>query len=233
MFSGMKRFLLLGLVLGMAVIGGPARALTVVELFTSQGCSSCPPADALLGDLAKRDGILALSRHVGYWDYIGWKDPFALPANTERQRVYARRLGLPYVYTPQIVVQGATQAVGSQKGAVDRAIAAAQQAETVSMGARRTDSDAFVVLKATALTAPATVLLVEFDPERVTDVRRGENGGRTLHYTNVVRRETALGRWTGESAEFSVPPPSETGRRQAVIVQAEGAGRILGAVRID
>ena len=121
MLWGMKRVLLLGLVWGMAVVGGPARALTVVELFTSQGCSSCPPADALLGELATRDGILALSRHVGYWDYIGWKDPFALPANTERQRVYARRLGLPYVYTPQIVAQGATQAVGSQRDSVGRA----------------------------------------------------------------------------------------------------------------
>ena len=233
MLWSMKHFLLFGLMLGMTLFGGPARALTVVELFTSQGCSSCPPADALLGELAQRDGILALSRHVGYWDYIGWKDPFALPANTERQRVYARRLGLPYVYTPQIVVQGATQAVGSQRGPVDRAIAAARRGAAIPVTVRRTDAGVVVALEPARLDGSVVVSVVEFDPERVTTVRRGENGGRTLHDIHVVRGETSIGRWTGEAAEFPVPPPSEPGRRQAVIVQVAGTGRILGAATID
>ena len=92
--------------------------LTVVELFTSQGCSSCPPADALVGVLVEREGVLVLSEHVDYWDYLGWRDPFAIPATTQRQRDYARRLGVGYVYTPQMVIQGASQVTGSNREAV-------------------------------------------------------------------------------------------------------------------
>lgn len=228
---GMKRILpLFALVASLALAGAPARALTVVELFTSQGCSSCPPADALLAEMAARDDLLALSCHVDYWDYIGWKDPFARAENTERQRVYARRLGLPYVYTPQIVVQGITQAVGSQRAAVLDAIGAARREPEIGIAVRRDGAGATVVPAPTKTDGPVAVTAVEYDREQATDVQRGENGGRRLRHVHVLRAATRIGTWNGEAAEFRVPPPAE-GRMQAVILQAEGAGRILGAIR--
>ena len=119
---------------------GPVRAadkpLTVVELFTSQGCSSCPPADAFLGELARRDDLVALSEHVDYWDYIGWKDPFASPDLTKRQHEYARLLGLRYVYTPQMVIQGADHVTGSDRAGVLRKIAEAAALPRVAVTAR-------------------------------------------------------------------------------------------------
>ena len=210
--------------------------LTVVELFTSQGCSSCPPADAFLGELAKRDDLLALSVHVDYWDYIGWKDPFASPLNTQRQRDYARKLRLRYVYTPQMVIQGAFQATGSDRAKVLASIEKAAKAKRVPVTIERKQGKIHVAIPGAPTTDEAAVWLVLFDGQHETAIRRGENGGRTLSYYNVVRKMIRIGTWSGREMKI---PTGITGEMAAgrdgcgVIVQSLKTGRILGAAKID
>ncbi|MPZ09607.1 MAG: DUF1223 domain-containing protein [Kiloniellaceae bacterium] len=209
----------------------------VVELFTSQGCSSCPPADALLDELAHRPGVLALSFHVDYWDYIGWKDPFASAQYTERQRDYAAKLGLRYVYTPQMVVDGRYDAVGSNRREVTRAIQ--QSAETPSLmevTLDATDGGRALLSAGEAPSGGATVWLVTFDDGHDTPVARGENRGRDLHNSNVVREMRALGTWTGEAKVF--PLDLQAARAEgrggcAIIVQQGRGGPVLGAAVFD
>ncbi|MCP5368675.1 MAG: DUF1223 domain-containing protein [Hyphomicrobiales bacterium] len=211
--------------------------LIVVELFTSQGCSSCPPADAYLRELAEVDGILPLSMHVDYWDYIGWKDPFAMPAVKNRQRDYAVHFGLRYVYTPQAVVHGTVQATGSDRRAIGRAIDALRGAEqlavTLSHGA---DGGLSVALPGGA--APdkgARVMLVVFDNQHETAIKRGENRGRTLKYRNVVRAFRSLGAWDGQAETLQVSAKdlgAMPGDACAVIVQAVDSGHVLGAASL-
>lgn len=208
-----------------------ARDLTVVELFTSQGCSSCPPADALLTDLAKRDDVLALSVHVDYWDYIGWKDPYGTAAGTERQRDYARRFGLGYVYTPQMVVQGHAQMTGSDRSGALNAIARDQAMPHMNVAIRGNAAGATVVLPARDGGEVADVWAVAFDRHQSTRVERGENGGRTLNYSNVVRDLKRIGTWHGQAADL-VLPIAEMGPGHdavAVLVQSQSSGTILGA----
>ncbi|HIP78736.1 MAG TPA: DUF1223 domain-containing protein [Kiloniellaceae bacterium] len=216
-----------------AVDGRPV----VVELFTSQGCSSCPPADALLDELADQPGLLALSFHVDYWDYIGWKDPFASPRHTQRQRDYARTLGLRYVYTPQIVVDGRRDVVGSRRGAVADAIEAEARRPGRLEVKMVEDGGGKVTLSAgDAPPEGATVYLVMFDDDHETDVARGENRGRSIHNANVVREFRKLGRWTGEAMEFPLDfaAAQRDGRGGcAVIVQAGTTGPVLGAAILD
>src|SRR5262244_3732178 len=164
------------------VIGAGARAQdkapVVVELFSSEGCSSCPPADALLGELAQRPGIVALAFHVDYWDYIGWKDPYASPANTQRQHDYAAALRLHMVYTPQMVVDGRTDVVGSERADVEAAIGKAAAQPKLAVAIEKDGAGYRVVIPAAAAPAggPATVWLAFFDSEKETRVARGENG---------------------------------------------------------
>ncbi len=209
----------------------------VVELFTSQGCSSCPPADALLDELADQPGLLALSFHVDYWDYIGWKDPFASPKHTQRQRDYASTLNLRYVYTPQIVVDGREDLVGSHRRAVAKAIEkAAKRKPTVDVTLVAEDGGKVTLSEGPAPSGGATVYLVMFDDDHDTAVARGENGGRTIHNANVVREFRKLGQWTGEAVEFplDVAAARAEGRGGcAVIVQSGKTGPILGAAILD
>jgi hypothetical protein len=209
----------------------------VVELFTSQGCSSCPPADRLLGELKDRPGVIALSLHVDYWDYIGWEDPYGKARHTERQRAYKQRLGLDYVYTPQVVVDGHLQAVGSDRDAVTGRI------EQARMGARAvtprlvTDGgQPRVVLPAGAAPdRPARIWLVTFDARHKTQVADGENAGDRLVNHNVVRAWQDLGTWTGAAREIPVElaDARAAGRDGcAVLVQAADGGRILGAAQM-
>jgi hypothetical protein len=210
------------------------RPLTVVELFTSQGCSSCPPADALLGELAGRDDVLALSIHVDYWDYIGWKDPFAKPENTQRQRRYAKYLGLRYVYTPQLVIQGADHVVGSDRDGVLEKIARAAKTDRVAVGIHR-DGDGLRISIPAGAEEPAAVWLALFDSRRDTKIRRGENAGRTLSYYNVVRNMTRIGTWSGRTLEIRTAMSGIStlgGDNCAVILQSLKTGRILGVARI-
>jgi hypothetical protein len=219
---------------GTAATAAPERPLTVVELFTSQGCSSCPPADALLGDLAKRDDVLALSFNVDYWDYIGWKDPFASAANTARQHAYASALGLSYVYTPQMVINGVAQEVGSRRDSVLDLIAHTPPADTVAVAAWRDDDALRITLPATEMPdgAEASILVVEFDGKHKTHVRRGENSGRTLFNFNVVRELRTLRKWDGREVKLSLPLEDLKGDACAVLVQMGNAGPIIGAAKV-
>ena len=210
--------------------------LTVVELFTSQGCSSCPPADALAGELAQREGVLVLSEHVDYWDYLGWRDPFAIPATTQRQRDYARRLGLGYVYTPQMVIQGATQVTGSNREAVLNRLEEPEPGSSLAVKIDRGgDGRILITVGGAPAGEDAVVWLVLFDKEHMTRVSRGENRGREVRNYNVVRSFTRIGSWDGEATTMTaiMPEAEGIGDGCAVIVQAQNTGRILGAARLE
>jgi hypothetical protein len=199
----------------------------VVELFTSQGCSSCPPADAFLTDLAhQRRDVLPLAFHVTYWDYLGWKDPYSLDVATARQREYARHLGEDGIYTPQMVVDGATGFVGSSRSEGLRAIAGAARKSVPVSVARDGGS---LLIKVGAGSGVARVLLVGFDPSHETPIGRGENSGRTLLESNIVRSLTPVGSWSGSPVELRQAPAA--GEGFAVLLQAAD-GRIIGAGRL-
>ena len=151
----------------------------VVELFTSQGCSSCPPADRLVGELAKRDDVLPLSFHVDYWDYLGWKDPFSSAEYTLRQRDYRGQFGLRYIYTPQIVIGGTKQEVGSHRGKVLRAIEQVRARPMVAVSVAHPDEKTALVTVDAGRTPgrTATVWLFAYDKSHTTEIQRGENGG--------------------------------------------------------
>jgi hypothetical protein len=221
---------------------GAARAepRAVVELFTSQGCSSCPPADALLGELARDPSIVAMSLPVDYWDYLGWKDTLALPGHTKRQRAYARARGDREVYTPQVVVNGVVHALGSDKAKIERAIAqtrgkASPLALPVNV-ALAGDKIAVTVAESKNERGDAEVWLCALTSAAPVAIGRGENHGRTVTYYNVARRWLKLGEWTGKAATFSVPVSEVRALGNidavAVIVQDGSAGSpglMLGA----
>jgi len=228
-----KTGLLLALVflaLGIAPLHAGERP-TVVELFTSEGCSSCPPADALLAELAGRPDVLALSFHVDYWDRLGWKDPYSSPDATRRQHGYADLLGLSTVYTPQMVVDGRWQAVGSDRSEVDRAFATAQRnREEVPVALVVDHGRAQIALGPGGDGAAATLLLIGFDRQHVTAVARGENGGRTLSHVDVVRSIEEVAPFDGRARTIEVPIRTPCDR-VAAILQARD-GRVIGvAVR--
>lgn len=221
----------------LACIAIPAAAdPIVVELYTSQGCSSCPPADAMLGELAGRDDVIALSFHVDYWDWIGWADTFADPAFSDRQRAYAAAAGANTVYTPQFIVGGAERIEGAAglplATAVDAHAAAAGDLLRVASTAAGRE---VVAMPAEGARAGGRLLLVSYLPEATVRILHGENAGRDVTYHNVVRGLQVLASWSG--AEMSAPlPPAAAGLRQAVFAQAMPDGRpgaILGAVRLD
>ncbi len=204
----------------------------VVELFTSEGCSSCPPADALLVELADRRDVLTLSFHVDYWDRLGWKDPSSSPEATARQERYARLLNIDAVYTPQIVVDGRREAVGSDRGAVERALdATSREPSVVPVTLSFKNGQARITLGQGGVTASASVVLIGFDRRRVDTVKRGENSGRTLTHVDVVRGIEEVGRFTGSASQIVSTPPWQSDRL-AAIVQAPD-GRILGAAVAD
>lgn len=235
----MRRLTILALALLSAALapatGRAQEPLTVVELFTSQGCSSCPPADRLLGELAQMKGVLPLSLHVDYWDYLGWRDPFASARTTERQRSYARRFGLSYVYTPQMVIDGHLQMAGTNRRGILNALNGVADRPRLDVSLRRSGADTVAAhVGAGAVDSPADIFLVLFDHKHTTDVLRGENAGRTLSDVNVVRGFRRIGEWRGDAITLPVAvPPGEAGDACAVIVQMPGTGAILGAARLD
>jgi hypothetical protein len=211
----------------------------VLELFTSQGCSSCPPADKLLGEFADDTSVIALSLPLDIWDYLGWKDTLADPRHTARQRGYARVRGDREVYTPQAVINGAVHALGSDKAAIDAAILATQaDSSTLSVPVKlAVSADRLDVTVAAGSNAPAggEVWLCELATAVPVAIGRGENGGHTLVYHNVVRRWLRLGEWNGAEHSFSVPTAgfAENGiDALAVIVQTgtlDHPSKMLGA----
>jgi hypothetical protein len=199
-----------------------AASPVLAELFTSQGCSSCPPADALLGELSKRPDVLALSFHVDYWNGSGWSDPFALHLATLRQRQYAQLLRSE-VYTPQLVIDGRAETVGSDRRRV-AALLRQPRPATVAATIRQSDGTMTVQVDGSAAAranSSADILLVTFDPMHQTPVRGGENGGRYLATYNDVRSLRVIGRWQGEAVSIEVSrDQDEVGARAAVIVQS-------------
>jgi hypothetical protein len=200
----------------------------VVELFTSQGCSSCPPANAYLNEMAQgRRDVLPLAFHVTYWDRLGWKDPFSLQEATERQDRYGHRFG-DGSYTPEIVVDGASSHVGSRRDDVGSAIEAAKrQSQTAAEVKLTRDGDQFVI-EVGGGSGSAKVLLIGFDHAHQTAIRRGENGGRTLTEANVVRSIRPVADWQGAPLRLSEKLPD--GQDVAVILEGPD-GRIVGAAR--
>jgi hypothetical protein len=200
---------------------------TVVELYTSEGCSSCPPAEVQIGKLAQQDGIIALAFHVDYWDSGGWHDRFDFPEATARQRQYAHTLKLATVYTPQLVIDGQRDVVGGGNGI------GASSAKTpgVPVAISVENNAVVVVLGSLQLAAPCDVLLVDYLPEAVSKVTRGENAGRELHEFNIARSIRKLGSWQGAGETFSVPLKTLTGDATAVavLVQQRDQGPIIGA----
>jgi hypothetical protein len=221
-------------------IATPIRA--VVELFTSQGCSSCPPADALLKTYADSKDILALSLPIDYWDYLGWKDTFASPANTERQRAYAKAFGIGPVYTPQAVINGSSQALGSSKADIDEAIEQTSKALDARRVPVRFLRQANSIIIATGATPEGvevkdgTIWLAVVQKSGSVPVKRGENGGRTLTYTNIVRQLTPIGVWNGKpvtiqlaQAAFMRPEAEDL----IVLIQEGETGPIIGAAHLS
>ncbi len=214
--------------------GGPK---TVVELFTSQGCSSCPPADAFLGELAQRDDVIALTLAVDYWDYLGWKDTFGSKAHSNRQRDYAKRRGDRQVYTPQMVVNGKDHAVGSRRSAVERVIATekAASARTWVPVSLKSDKKSIMVTTAaytgTGEAPDATIWLLLSTRKETVEIKRGENRGQKISYHNVVRQMVPIGSWHGKAVEVELPKSDlmEGYDGCTAILQVNGAGEILGA----
>ena len=201
----------------------------VVELFQSQGCSSCPPANANVNALAAgRSDLLALSYAVTYWDYLGWKDNFAQPVFTERQRAYHRRGQSDGVYTPQVVINGAKALVGANRGSLIKAIAAAPGLHGPAIAR---DGNAVTIGAGTG--GPATVLVVTYDPrERRVPVKAGENTGRTLPHRNIVTDLREASVWTGKPLRVVLPAPKDPQLRTAVLLQKGAGGPLLGAAKL-
>jgi hypothetical protein len=201
--------------------------LTVIELYQSQGCSSCPPALAVLDDLARRPDVLALNFAVTYWDQLGWKDQFAKPEFTARQWAYSRAQGRANVQTPQLIVNGRVAVLGSRKAEVEAAIAANRRGREPTISLAGTS----VVIGA-GKAVRATVWQVDFDPRRIpVPIRAGENNGRTLIHTDIVRRLTDLGPWSGKPARLSLVS-LVPGLKRAILVQDGPGGPILAAERL-
>jgi hypothetical protein len=207
----------------------------VVELFTSQGCSSCPEADKFFHKLAGHDGVIALSLHVDYWDYIGWKDSFASPAHTKRQRAYAKASDRNVIYTPQMVINGADDVVGNRPmDVVDVIDRHRRLPQTVALDLTREGES--VVVEAESLErldGPLTVQLVRFRPESTVHIKRGENAGRTISYANVVTEMRVLDTWDG-SAPLRMTAEAGGDAPVAVLLQNKrGAGLIEAAAVLE
>ncbi len=213
------------------------KSLTVIELFTSEGCWSCPPAEKKLAEIADDPDILALAYHVDYWDYIGWPDPFANPEYTRRQRRYAGYFQSRTVYTPQMVFQGSSHAPGSRPGEVENELRRVARLERIDIGLRHASDVAVEIILPEVANAPhSQVLLVVYDHTQTSEVLRGENAGKTLTHRNVVREMISVTDWQGRAETLTVElPHKRTSDRMgcAVLVQSTGTGRILGGSALD
>ena len=220
----------------------------VIELFTSQGCSSCPAADKVLGELSRDPTLVTLSLPVDYWDYLGWKDTLALHGHSNRERAYADTRGDREVYTPQVVVNGIVHVLGSDKAAIEQAIAQTRQSAaplTLPVTIAVADGKVSVnVPAANGENASAEVWLCPITGKAQVAIERGENRGHTLAYTNVVRRWVKLGDWSGKAETFSLPMAELADAdfslrdidRVAVIVQSGVAAKpslMLGAATVS
>lgn len=205
----------------------------VVELFTSQGCVACPPADEHFAQIADQPGVIALALHVDYWDYLGWKDSFGSPVFTQRQKRYAKAAGARMIYTPQVIVGGVDRVEGTRPQAIVDSIAArAADAPRVTLSVGREGGR--LVIRALAeppLDKLAVVQLVRYDPEQTVEIERGENAGHTITYRNIVTDWAPVAEWAGQ-APLSFDMPIEGSSPLVVIVQEAGPGPILAAAQL-
>ena len=207
------------------------QADVVVELFTSQGCSSCPPADALIGQLAKKEGVIALSLHVDYWDYLGWKDEFAQPRFTQRQRAYAHAAGSTMIYTPQMVIGGLDHLVGTRGMELSDLITRHSAATPpVALTASRA-GDGVEIKAQSSRGGQMVVFLVEYSATETVDIKRGENAGRQITYHNVVKSWSKIADWNGAAPLVTAAKVGD-GLSGAVIVQSGNSGRVLAAAKV-
>jgi hypothetical protein len=234
--SAKAAFTGLGLLSAAVILAGPCRAAperpVLVELFTSQGCASCPPAETLLGDLAKRPNVLALAWHVDYWDGLGWKDKFSFHDATQRQFDYSERLGRDNVYTPQLVVDGDSQAIGWDASAAARLIHAAASHPVVGPSLtldQRPGGTTSIAIGAGS--GAGTVWLVDYDRAQTTPIGRGENAGQTLTQYQVVRTATKLGAWHG--AALDLPLPAKSAQGEVVFIEPDGHGPMLATLAVE
>ncbi|MBN8872942.1 MAG: DUF1223 domain-containing protein [Rhodospirillales bacterium] len=217
----------LGLLAPTFAMAQPVERPVVLELFTSQGCSSCPPADAKVAELARtRPDLLPLTFHVTYWNGLGWRDPFSLDAATERQRHYVALGVSSEVYTPALVVDGTLDVVGSNPSAVDRAVRQATSSQETAADIEIQRGSKGLTVLVGAGTGQARLLLIGYDRLHRTQVGRGENRGRTLEEANIVRSIQVLGAWSGKPIALQAPLPE--GEQVAVLLQ-RADGRIVGA----
>ena len=217
---------------------GLSKIVNVIELFTSQGCSSCPPADALMKTYATKPDLLVLSLPVDYWDYLGWKDTLGNPKNTERQRNYAKSRGDGQIYTPQAVINGVAHVNGASRKDIDQAIADSQQQITANRVPLRSWTERGNILieagaaSDSATVKEATIWLAVIQKSAEVTIPKGENHGKTLSYTNVVRELTPVGTWTGQPMRIQLAraalmrPQMES---VAILIQQGKAGPIIGA----
>ena len=206
----------------------------VVELYTSQGCSSCPPADEILAELSAREDVIALALHVDYWDYIGWVDEFANPEHTRRQQDYARAAGETTIYTPQFVIAGKDIVIGA-RGMDVADLIAAHRTQEHSVDVELNWSGDVLTIEADMDDTPTddgyVVQLVQILPEQSVEIRRGENAGRTISYSNVVQSLDVLGQWDG-SAPITLEADVTGAQQVAVIVQHGTNGPVVGAAKL-
>lgn len=231
----MKNFIsLIGAVALGVVAPQFARADTLVELYTSQGCSSCPPADELLGKVAQRPDVIALSLHVDYWDYLGWKDSFSQAAFTGRQRDYAQTAGSSMIYTPQLVIGGTDFVVGSKGMEVMESLMRhAEIAEPIEMGLARDGDQINIEAKALGpLPSEMVVYLAQYTEQESVSIKRGENAGREITYHNVVKNWGRIGVWDG-AEPLALNGSVALDMPVVVIIQDGVSGPVLAAERIE
>lgn len=233
--SKLRSALFVCLALGLG-LSAPARAdqkLVVLELYTSQGCSSCPPADALLHKIAKEyEDVIALALHVDYWDYIGWKDAFADPAHSKRQKAYARAAGHRSVFTPQMIIGGLDHVVGYKPMDVANVIQTHRAVpDEVDVSARFSGGDVVITLVPKRGPETYRVSLVGYSNGETVAIHRGENAGKTISYTNTVRELVDLGEW-GAKSVTSMRHRKPEGDKAVVFVQKAGMGPMVGAAHV-
>ena len=217
--------------LGLVPTAASAATPVVVELFTSQGCSSCPPADELLGEVSRKPNVIALAYHVDYWDELGWKDTFSIPEAAQRQRGYVRRLSKSGAFTPQAVVSGDTSLIGSNRKEMSEAIAADRDALAMSLA--RTSSTLSITFSE-SWNEPMDVFAISYLKQATTQIARGENARRSLTQFNVVRSFTRVGRWSGkpQTMHVSLATLPRDATSIAVLLQRPGQGAIAGAATL-
>jgi hypothetical protein len=227
--SSLRRWLVAALWLCCTAAAGAQSRPLVVELFTSQGCSSCPPAEAYVGRLSARPDVVALAFHVDYWDELGWRDRFGLAQSVQRQNIYARNLHHSSVYTPQIVIDGRFDTVGADDAAVAKALAGQRPSAPLSVSLR--DAEVLIDVGAQPQSRGCDVLLVAYLRHALSAIGRGENAGRNLEEFNIVREVRPLGVWAGEPKAFRVPVSAlpRDASDVAVLIQPFGQGPFVGA----